>query len=125
MKLFVFYIEQFFNKIVDAVLDRCMIVDPELWDVVDLTPIVKRNGRIHELDALTTNNFWVLVCLGAHRIERSNLNEDTLVIQERAVFDAELTLSKLFHVHMRVVTNEDGVLKRPIVGVWMKKSVYS
>ena len=81
MKLFVFYIEQFFNKIVDAVLDRCVIVDPELWDVVDLAPVVKRNSAVHELETLTTDDLRVLMRLGAHGVVRADLDEDTLVVQ--------------------------------------------
>lgn len=100
-----FYIQQGFYEIVYAVFNRCVIVYPELWNVVCLTPIMKSDIRVNHLHALASDDFRVAMRLGTHGAERANLDERSLIRQYGAVIDAELTLSELSDVHMRVVAN--------------------
>lgn len=109
----------------DAVFNRCVIVYPELRNVVRLTPIMKSDIRVHHLHALASDDFWVAMRLGTHGAEHADLDEHSLVRQYRTVVDTELALSELSDVHMRVVANQNGVVERPIRSERMKKRVHS
>ena len=88
-----------------AVFNCCVIVYPELWNVVRLTPIMKSDIRVHHLHSLASDDFWVAMRLGTHGAEHADLDEHSLIRQYGTVIDAELTLSELSDVHMRVVAN--------------------
>ena len=109
----------------DAVFYRCVIIDPELRNVVRLTPIMKSDIRVHHLHALASDDFRVAMRLGTHGAEHADLDEHSLVRQYGTVVDAELALSELSDVHMRVVANQNGVVERPIRSERMKESVHS
>ena len=109
----------------DAVFYRCVIVYPELWNVVCLAPIMKSDIRVCHLHALTSDDFRIAMCLGTHGAEPADFDEYSLVRQYGTVIDAELALSELIHVHMRVVANQNGVVERTIRSERMKESVHS
>lgn len=109
----------------DAVFNRCVIVYPELRNVVCLTPIMKSNIRVHHLHALASEDFWVAIRLGTHGTEHADLDEHSLVRQYGTVVDAELALSELCDVHMRIVANQNGVVEWTIRSERMKESVHS
>lgn len=108
-----------------AVFNRCVIVYPELRNVVCLTPIMKSDIRVHHLHALASDDFRVAMRFGTHGAEHADLDEHSLVRQHGRVIDAELALSKLSDVHMRVVANQNGVVERSIRSERMKESVHS
>ena len=109
----------------NAVFNRCVIVYPELWNVVRLTPIMKSDIRVHHLHALSSDDFRISMCLGTHGAEHADLDEYSLVRQYRTVVDTELALSELSDVHMCVVTNQNGVVERTIRSERMKEGVHS
>ena len=109
----------------DAVFYRCVIVYPELWNVVCLTPIMKSDIRVHHLHALASDDFRIAMCLGTPGAEHADFDEHSLVRQNGTVIDAELALSELIHVHMRVVANQNGVVERTIRSERMKEGVHS
>ena len=108
-----------------AVFYRCVIVYPELWNVVRLTPIMKSDIRVHHLHALASDDFRITIRLRTHGAEHADLDEYSLVRQNGTVIDAELALSELSDVHMRVVANQNGVVERSIRSERMKKRVHS
>ena len=109
----------------NAVFYRCVIVYPELRNVVRLTPIMKSDIRVHHLHALASDDFRVAMRLGTHGAEHADFDEHSLVRQNGAVIDAEFTLSELSDVHMRVVANQNGVVERPIRSERMEERVHS
>ena len=109
----------------NTVFNCCVIVYPELRNVVRLTPIMKSDIRVHHLHALASDDFRIAMCLGTHGAEHSNLDERSLVRQYGTVIDTELALSELSDVHMRVVANQNGVVERTIRSERMKESVHS
>ena len=109
----------------DAVFNRCVIIYPELWNVVRLTPIMKSDIRVYHLHALASDDFRIAMRLGTHGAEHADLDEHSFVRQYGTVIDAELALSELIHVHMRVVANQNSVVERPIRSERMKESVHS
>ena len=109
----------------DAIFNRCVIIDPELRNVMCLTPIMKSNIRMHHLHALASDDFRIAMWLGTHGAEHANFDEHSLIRQYRTVIDAELALSELSDVHMRVVANQNGVVERPIWSERMKEGVHS
>lgn len=108
-----------------TVFNRCVIVYPELRNVVCLTPIMKRDIRVYHLHALASDDLRVAMRLGTPGAEHANLDERSLVRQYGTVIDAELALSELSDVHMRVVADEDGVVERTIRSERMKERVHS
>ena len=109
----------------NAVFYRCMIIDPELRNVVCLTPIMKSDIRVHHLHALASDDFRIAMRLGTHGAEHADFDERSLVRQNGTVIDAELALSELSDVHMRVVANQNGVVERAIRSERMKEGVHS
>ena len=109
----------------DAVFNRCVIIDPELRNVVRLTPIMKSDIRVYHLHALASDDFRIASRLGTHGTEHADFDEHSLIRQNGAVIDAELALSELSDVHMRVVANQNGVVERTIRSERMKERVYS
>ena len=108
-----------------AVFNRCVIVYPELRNVVRLTPIMKSDIRVHHLHALASDDFRIAMRLGTHGAEHTDLDEHSLIRQYGTVIDAELALSELSDVHMRVVANQNGVVERTIRSERMKEGVHS
>ena len=108
-----------------AVFYRCVIVYPELRNVVCLAPIMKSDIRVRHLHTLSSDDFWVEMRLGTHGTEPANLDEYSLIRQYGSVIDAELALFELSDVHMRVVANQNGVVERTIRSERMKEGVHS
>ena len=108
-----------------AVFNCCVIVYPELRNVVRLTPIMKSDIRVRHLHALASDDFRVEMRLGTHGAEHADLDERSLIRQYGTVIDAELALSELSDVHMCVVANQKGVVERPIRSERMKERVHS
>ena len=109
----------------DAVFYRCVIVYPELRNVVCLTPIMKSDIRVCHLHALTSDDFRIAMRLGTHGAESADFDKYSLVRQYGTVIVAELALSELTDVHMRVVANQNGVVERTIRSERMKEGVHS
>ena len=109
----------------NTVFNRCVIVYPELWNVVRLTPIMKSDIRVRHLHALASDDFRIAIRLGTHGAEHADLDEHSLIGQYGTVVDAELALSELSDVHMRVVANQNCVVERTIRSERMEECVHS